>query len=102
MYTYYLSSSDSSDDKIVTKYLELIKLVDFLDNDLKQNGRLLLEGAKQKFSLYTLQTLIKVIVELEDFFNLYLSYNILQLSMLRITLDHFDKFELQSLASSVR
>lgn len=51
--------------------------------------------------MYTLQTLIKVIVEMEDQFNMYLSYNILQLSLLRINLEHFDKFELQSLASSV-
>lgn len=98
-----MTSKDSSDENIVAKYLELIKLVDHLDNDLvhKGNNRLL-SGEKRQYSLYTLQTLIKVIVEMEDQFNLYLSYNILQLSLLRITLEHFDKFELQSMASSVK
>lgn len=39
MYTFYLTSKDSSDDKIVTKYLELIKLVDHLDTDLMTKGK---------------------------------------------------------------
>jgi hypothetical protein len=51
--------------------------------------------------LFTLQTLIKLLVEAEEQFNQIVSYNILQLSLLKISLESYDKFELQSLANSV-
>ena len=48
-----------------------------------------------------MQTLIKVIVESEEKLNQIISYNILQLSLIKISLEGYDKFELQSLANSV-
>lgn len=56
---------------------------------------------KHKYSLFVLQILIKRIIELEENIDLFLSYNILQLSLVRVKLDQYDKFELQSLVASV-
>jgi hypothetical protein len=56
---------------------------------------------KHKYSLFVLQILIKRIIELEEQIDLFLTYNILQLSLIKVKLDQYDKFELQSLAASV-
>lgn len=102
--SYYLTKGEHSDETVLSRYLELIKMADALDSEgVAPKTRAADAGPlhKHKYSLFVLQILIKRIIELEEQIDLFLSYNILQLSLVRVKLDLYDKFELQSLVASV-